>query len=55
MGWNALKEYVGGALWVLPSAAGLIALAALNSTRRSTAPNPANADAEQADQLGGRS
>jgi len=41
VGWNALKEYVGGALWVLPSAAGLIALAALNSTRRSTAPNPA--------------
>jgi uncharacterized membrane protein len=28
VGWNALKEYVGGALWVLPSAAGLIALAA---------------------------
>jgi uncharacterized membrane protein len=23
---QALKEYVGGALWVLPSAAGLIAL-----------------------------
>jgi uncharacterized membrane protein len=25
--WQALKEYVGGALWVLPSAAALIALA----------------------------
>jgi uncharacterized membrane protein len=24
--WQALKEYVGGTLWVLPSAAGLIAL-----------------------------
>jgi uncharacterized membrane protein len=26
--WKALKEYVGGALWVLPSIAALIALAA---------------------------
>ena len=25
--WHALKEYIGGALWVLPSAAALIALA----------------------------
>jgi uncharacterized membrane protein len=25
--WRALKEYVGGALWVLPTAAGLVALA----------------------------
>jgi uncharacterized membrane protein len=25
--WYALKEYVGGALWVLPTAAALIALA----------------------------
>jgi uncharacterized membrane protein len=24
--WHALQEYVGGALWVLPSAAALIAL-----------------------------
>jgi hypothetical protein len=24
--WQALKEYVGGALWVLPTAAALIAL-----------------------------
>jgi uncharacterized membrane protein len=28
VGWKALKEYVGGALWVLPSIAALIALAA---------------------------
>jgi uncharacterized membrane protein len=26
--WKALKEYVGGALWVLPSIAGVIALVA---------------------------
>jgi uncharacterized membrane protein len=28
VGWKALKEYVGGALWVLPSIAGVIALVA---------------------------
>jgi hypothetical protein len=25
VGWKALKEYVGGALWVMPSIAALIA------------------------------
>jgi uncharacterized membrane protein len=28
VGWKAFKEYVGGALWVMPSIAALIALAA---------------------------